>query len=466
MQRLHYLKTSVAGQAADIIQNFSITSENYQVAYDELVRQYENKGLTIQTHIRALLQSPKVNVASATELRSLHHHVASHVRALKALGQPVQYWDAWLVTLICGLLDAVTAGEWQLRQDSKELPTYADLESFLSRRVVAYEVGAISNTRIEEKHNRGKNVGVNNKIFFTHPDGRASKCPVCQGPHKIYACEQFVQMSILERKNVVLKNKLCFNCLNFGHQVVSCKYSSCPKCGKKHNSKLHDDLSATEKHPVEQLNESGAVLYAEKSSSEDRNQMNVMLATVMINIHDRFGQPHLCRAVHDSGSQMHFITQKCANVLGLTLTGSSSRINGVGAMVSSSRRSSKAVIYSRFHNHKYEVQLHSLPTIINVLPAQQIDQYNLSIPNHVKNALADPQFHIPGPIDVLLGADVFFDALQSEKWPLSSHASLQQTKFGWIVTGKLLIRFKHEKDLSVEQLLTGVHNSILRDTSI
>lgn len=94
VQRLHYLKISLTGSAAEIIKNFSITSENYQAAYDELVKQYENKALTIQTHIRALLQSPKVFSATATDLRRLHHHVVSHVRVLKALGQKVEHWDA------------------------------------------------------------------------------------------------------------------------------------------------------------------------------------------------------------------------------------------------------------------------------------------------------------------------------------------------------------------------------------
>ncbi|XP_050535052.1 uncharacterized protein LOC126902074 [Daktulosphaira vitifoliae] len=91
VQRFHYLKSSLTGTASDVIKNYSITSANYQEAYSELVRQYENKGLTIQTHIRALLHSPKVHQASAVELRKLHHHIASHVRALKALEQPVQH---------------------------------------------------------------------------------------------------------------------------------------------------------------------------------------------------------------------------------------------------------------------------------------------------------------------------------------------------------------------------------------
>lgn len=53
IQRLHYLKSSVTDAAADVIKSFSITSENYQVTYNELVKQYENKALSIQTLNRA-----------------------------------------------------------------------------------------------------------------------------------------------------------------------------------------------------------------------------------------------------------------------------------------------------------------------------------------------------------------------------------------------------------------------------
>lgn len=42
VQRLHYLKSSLLGLAADIIKNFSITADNYLCAYNELIRHYEN----------------------------------------------------------------------------------------------------------------------------------------------------------------------------------------------------------------------------------------------------------------------------------------------------------------------------------------------------------------------------------------------------------------------------------------
>lgn len=242
VQLLHYLKSSVLGPAADIIKNFSITANNYKVAYEELVRHYENKGFTIQSHIRSLLQTPKITVASAGELRKLHHHVASHVRALRALGQPVMHWDAWLVTLICGQLDSSTAGKWQLRQDSKDLPTYDQIEAFLAKRIFAFEAGAFTTVGVSEKQYRVKTPQHTSKILLTRPnDNKVLKCPLCAAAHRVFNCSEFIKMTVSERKEVVFRLKLCYNCLNYGHQVKDCKFSACPKCNKRHNSKLHEE---------------------------------------------------------------------------------------------------------------------------------------------------------------------------------------------------------------------------------
>lgn len=273
VQRLHYLKLSVTGEAANVLRNYKITAENYQVAYQELTSQYENKGLTIQTHIRALLQSPKVHQASAVELRHLHHHVSSHVRALQSLGQPVQQWDAWLVTIICIQLDPTTAGEWQLQQKSKELPTYTEIESFLAKRVAAYEVGDISSSSILAKRKNNSN----NKTFFTQNTERElPKCPVCSYVHKLYSCDKFKKMNVSDRKDVVLNAKLYFNCLSAKHRARLCKYPACAKCGERHNIRLHEERPSRER-PNENVlaAEREAVVIFTNTSNDN---MNVMLA--------------------------------------------------------------------------------------------------------------------------------------------------------------------------------------------
>jgi len=94
VQKLHYLKSCVTNSASDVIKSFPTTGDNYQKAYDALLMRYENKSLPIQSHIRSLLETKRVVTATAPELQKLHHHVSSHVKALEALQQPVNSWDA------------------------------------------------------------------------------------------------------------------------------------------------------------------------------------------------------------------------------------------------------------------------------------------------------------------------------------------------------------------------------------
>ena len=50
--------------------------------------------------------------------------------------------------------------------------------------------------------------------------------------------------------------------------------------------------------------------------------------------------------------------------------------------------------------------------------------------------LADPEFGIPGQIDVLLGVDVFVEVLLHGRWVGPPHTSVAiETKFGWIIAG-------------------------------
>ena len=467
VQRLHYLKSSVSNTAADVIRSFSITSDNYQAAYDELVKQYENKALTIQTHIRALLNSPKVHNNSAAELKKLHYHVNSHVRSLIALNQPVQHWDAWLTTIICCHLDPTTAGEWQLLQTSKELPAFKDIEAFLSKRIAAYEVGYISlRTEGKQNHHRGKTHDA--KAFFTKKsESHSNKCVLCAAPHKLYACGQFNQMSVPERKDVINKFKLCFNCMNFGHQVTSCNYPGCPQCGKKHNSKLHVDSTFLPEpgHPIQTeikiSTQDNAVLHVNNSRKHISNTTStVLLATAIIYIQDADGRPQRCRAVLDSGSQLNFITSSCAQRLRLNKTNISLSISGVGTMSSSTVRLMPCTITSHCQNYHFTVEFHSLPTITEKLPNQMFDINQLNIPDNIKDNLADPQLNIPASVDILFGSELFYDIFLGARQQLSKHISVHHTKLGWILVGRL---FENSLDLSKTAMLSipTVSNSAL-----
>jgi len=91
------------------------------------------------------------------------------------------------------------------------------------------------------------------------------------------------------------------------------------------------------------------------------------------------------------------------------------------------------------------------------LPAVYVDVIQWQLPEHVQNNLADPDFYKPGNIDLLLGAELFFDLLGNEQVKVNNQSvTIRNTKLGWIVSGKI-----HQAQNSVPSmcLLASIYNN-------
>lgn len=69
------------------------------------------------------------------------------------------------------------------------------------------------------------------------------KCNYCQGPHPMFACSEFLRLTMELRKSEVEELKLCSNCLmpkRDGEREHRCRFGSCRRCGPNeyHNSVL------------------------------------------------------------------------------------------------------------------------------------------------------------------------------------------------------------------------------------
>jgi hypothetical protein len=78
--KFHYLKTSVIGDAALLINQFQISLENY--TWKKLVMEYNDKGALIHAHIHSFACLPKDKSESATELKKLQDTVSIALAAL------------------------------------------------------------------------------------------------------------------------------------------------------------------------------------------------------------------------------------------------------------------------------------------------------------------------------------------------------------------------------------------------
>lgn len=89
--RFLYLRSCLSQDALRVIKSLEVTSANYQVAWDLLKRRYLNANLMIHNHIKNICEFPKIAKESASSLLQLLDNVQNHVRALIALGEPVQH---------------------------------------------------------------------------------------------------------------------------------------------------------------------------------------------------------------------------------------------------------------------------------------------------------------------------------------------------------------------------------------
>ena len=87
-------------------------------------------------------------------------------------------------------------------------------------------------------------------------------------------------------------------------------------------------------------------------------------------------------------------------------------------------------IKSRINDWETTIDCAVIPKTTGMTPTTFLDNSDWGIPEGL--TLADENFNKPSSIDVLLGADVFFEILHNDKkmWP-GNYPGLQDTELGW-----------------------------------
>lgn len=451
-QKFSYLRSTLSGPALDMIKSIPMSEANYEVAIKRLKSRYENKSLVIQTHIRSILDFPSVKIATSGALQELHSHVTTHVAALEALGQPVDHWDAWLITVVLRKLDTATIHAWQLKHTTTELPTYVELETFLASRCVAFESSETWENNAENNSDKLKSTITKKSNFMTgvkkslavSKSSVEQRCICCTDTHRLYMCNKFKEMEPSKRAELVRENRLCFNCLSPYHRVESCKSQfSCQKCKKRHNTLIHFERGDKNEVNIEDKSvASTSYKYTDDTTKTSLMAQqaisHVFLATASVLIRDNFGNQRKCRVVLDSGSQVNFISKKTANLLQLPAKKACLPISGIGAQQVRAASYVDVSIQSRTSDYQVDLVCYVLPNMVTDLASCSEPKEGWKIPGELAENLADPDFYHRRSVDLLIGGGVFFDILGTERRMIGTgQLSLQDSCFGWIVTGEL-----------------------------
>ena len=330
-------------------------------------------------------------------------------------------------TLVEPLLPDKVKDKWEeATVDSKTVPPVSDLIAFLRKRAALPQYADKIQTpapaeRKPHKQQKQGSVHVATAAPAKQPTQPASSstkpsssksttrpnsttpylcrysCPLCPESHYAWACPIFKEKTQAQRKEHVQLHSLCKNCLKPGHSHTDCKSRySCQTCSEKHNTLLHPAQPTTV----------GTINHISNSTTSNSLSKAKLTMTCQVLVTGPGGKSMPARALLDSGADVSSITNKVARHLNLktlkdtvaveTFGDSTEQIYGATTFTLSSMKKEgwshqvTAVMVDKItgnHPRQDASIVKSLPSVKNLTPA-------------------DPLFHRPGRIDVLLGADV------------------------------------------------------------
>ncbi|XP_055681872.1 uncharacterized protein LOC129789246 [Lutzomyia longipalpis] len=451
IQKFQYLRNCLKGDAAYLLNNIEMTEANYQTAWQELEDKYNKKNLIANSYMNTFLSQPKIVKEDAKEVAKVCALFKESIAGLDRLGDECKTRDLWLVNLMLKKMHEDTVTLWSKERDSRTIPTLNEWFSFLEKRCdTLLQVQEGKTTSLPDKPRQ------KNEAKVHHMDTK--QCVMCEGNHTLADCGKFKQASIYDRQKLASNKMLCFNCLKPNHSQKTCSSKGrCRTCASKHHTLLHRDSvqgsnadaspHGTSQHEqAPQPTEGNTRNSGAASGNNPQNALNfnhtqgrgtTLLLTAKVFVLDKMNQKKLCRVLLDSGSDCTFVSEKCAQILGLPRTEDRIVVKGAGETnVGWTKGLLRMTLASRHNEQSIQVEAHILPKLTSILPPHSIDTSNW--PHLEGLLLADDEYDSPGHIDIILGVDAVMSVQKPDMIKsINGAPAAMNTIFGWVLGGRI-----------------------------
>ncbi|GFT87992.1 integrase catalytic domain-containing protein [Trichonephila clavipes] len=338
------------------------------------------------------------------------------------------------------------------QQLGRECDVYLSAKGKVSNDLMSRNPGSGVKT---DGQNRGQTVGTlqqernSSNVFVAETK---TNCVLCKGNnfHPLSKCYQFKKLSVEDRVEVVKRNNLCFRCF-LPHKLKECCSEKNCFCLRPHNSLIHFSRDKT-RNPTATSNLNldaftfvpGHIEISVEANSQSQfvvtgfekgRLKNVFLSTVCALVKNKYSQWVEVRCLLDVGSQSCLCTRACAEKLQLKME----KINAVVSCVNDAsmvvKNCIKTSVANKAKTFESELMLLVVNKITDLIPNKVID-VDVNVSEFVP--LADDKFNIPDRIDMLLGAEIFYELLKPGKFYCDNlHLVLQNTVFGYVVSGSV-----------------------------
>ncbi|XP_062533492.1 uncharacterized protein LOC134202507, partial [Armigeres subalbatus] len=202
VEKFYYLKGCLQGEPKNLIDSLPITSANYNIAWDLLLKRYDNNKNLKKLQVQALFKLPCLTKESSSDLHTLVDGFERIVQTLDNIVQPADYRDLLLVNMLTTRLDPVTRRGWEEFSSTKQQDTVEKLSDYLQRRIRMLEslpVKAAESRSTPQWQQAGKPKATSMKSSYSTTQVVVGRCIVCGASHLLFQCSVFQAMPQFER---------------------------------------------------------------------------------------------------------------------------------------------------------------------------------------------------------------------------------------------------------------------------
>ena len=371
-----YLKEFVKPKVRADIDGLPLTTEGYERAKNILKGEYRKTSEVINAYVQNILDLPVVKGTDPVEINNFYKTLLFNVQSLETLGklERVNGMTQSVLDKLSGIKSDLVKGqaswqEWDLTHLIQALKQWRDINLSEKEDVIDKD---------REKRNSKQD-----SLFNT--SSRRRPCAYCDDVnHSSRECTRVV--SVDERKGILVKKKLCFNCTGPKHRANECRSTTgCQKCNQRHHTSI---CTVKESLKVVPGGSNGQVVYP----------------VVDINV-----EGVICRALLDTGAGSSYASAALLDKL--PKRPQSKEVRQIEMMLGSMTREvliSNIRVGATDGSYKIDVDVTrfergNLLTIANPHYQKLIDSYN-----HLKGVTMEDKDSKPFlPIHLILGASAF-----------------------------------------------------------
>ena len=281
--KFSYLKELLGDNVKREVDSLPFTPEGYNRAKAILTEKYGKESEIVKAYVKEILSLTHISSADPKRIAEFSDKLTYCVRSLESLKKLDEVKGLTTMTL-----DKLPAIRGDLVRSDNEWENW-NLEQLAEALRLWIRRNPADHSR-EEEHPKKRR----ERVFMTNRGDKPRGCVYCESSeHKGVECTKFT--TVADRRKILVKKKLCFNCAMGSHQAAHCQSKkSCQKCSKRHHTSICDK-------PTEQGNK---VALAANGMGEG------VFPTLLVKVNGV-----LTRALIDSGANSSYVSSKVVGML-------------------------------------------------------------------------------------------------------------------------------------------------------